>query len=456
MFNKESRKFMPFFIVPVSVFLISFCLLFGLNLVELLKSSKLAFSILISVCFGIGATVFVLFTRVKNEAKKLEKNSMISIKLIDEIRKKLDESEDLKLKYEKILEFISDIEPTVNMELFTSKILDFSLSLIPNVKFGTICTSKDGDIWSFTSVKGYNQDFLEKLRFEKKWFEYLKHKDTEIKIVENILENSRIPEHVREIIKSGLNNTPRKSIFGVFRQGKEILGFMTIDSMEDTNFSNETLEIMRFLVKITALFISIKKSYERKTIFQREVVKSMIRILELKDKYTKGHSERVAKLSVKIAQKMGLSDEEINMVYWAGIVHDIGKIGIPDEILNKPTRLTDEEYKIIKKHPVLGEQVLSQMSYLKELSVIVRHHHERWNGTGYPDGLRREEIPLLSRILAVADAFDAMTSDRSYRAALNIDKALKEIEKNAGVQFDADVVKAFFDLFSQVKEENIG
>lgn len=116
--------------------------------------------------------------------------------------------------------------------------------------------------------------------------------------------------------------------------------------------------------------------------------------------------------------------------------------------MNKPERLTDEEYEIIKRHPILGEQVINQMMYLKEFSQVIRHHHERWNGTGYPDGLKGEQIPLLSRILAVADAFDAMTSDRSYRSARSVEEALKEIYMNSGTQFDPKVVKALLDLFN--------
>jgi len=118
-------------------------------------------------------------------------------------------------------------------------------------------------------------------------------------------------------------------------------------------------------------------------------------------------------------------------------------------------KLTKEEYEIVKKHPTLGEQVINQMSYLKDLAPIVRHHHEKWDGTGYPDGLKGKEIPLLSRILAVADAFDAMTSDRSYRKALSIEEALNEIKKNSGIQFDPEIVDAFLDVLSIYEEENL-
>lgn len=172
----------------------------------------------------------------------------------------------------------------------------------------------------------------------------------------------------------------------------------------------------------------------------------MIRILEYHDPYTKGHSKNVANLASLLAEKLGLSDEIIKKTYWAALVHDIGKIVIPSSILNKEGKLTIEEFEVIKKHPVYGHDFLSTSDELKELGKYVLHHHERWDGKGYPAGLSKEDIPLISRIISVVDAWDAMRSDRPYRKGLPEEIAKKELIEHSGVQFDPNIVKAFLEI----------
>jgi len=147
-----------------------------------------------------------------------------------------------------------------------------------------------------------------------------------------------------------------------------------------------------------------------------------------------------------LAKEMSLDYETINQVYWVGLVHDIGKILVPDSILNKVGTLTDEEFEIIKKHPVWGYKTLMNSEKLNNFAKLVLHHHERWDGKGYPSGINGKQIPLVSRIIAVADSWDAMRSKRSYREPLKYEIAVMEIEKNAGTQFDPDVVRAFLSL----------
>jgi len=165
--------------------------------------------------------------------------------------------------------------------------------------------------------------------------------------------------------------------------------------------------------------------------------------LEAKDMYTKGHSQRVAEISADVAEELGLSWDSIEVIRLAGLVHDIGKIGVSETVLNKPDRLTDEEFRQIRNHCETGEHILTPIVKDKELLQVVRHHHERYDGTGYPDGITGKRMPLGARILAVADSYDAMTSKRPYRQAMCIETAISEIDRCRGTQFDPRIVNAF-------------
>jgi HD-GYP domain-containing protein (c-di-GMP phosphodiesterase class II) len=199
------------------------------------------------------------------------------------------------------------------------------------------------------------------------------------------------------------------------------------------------------------LFISytdaIKGSLENQ---MNAIVKGVVATLELKDPYTRGHSERVAAYSQILAKKIGtFTKEELTSFNYACLLHDIGKINIPDQILMKPSKLTDEEYTIIKTHPTVGSEALCGIEGLESSLDVVKYHHERWDGKGYPENLSGEEIPILARIVAVADAFDAMTSSRSYRSALALDVAYKRIIENMGTQFDPNLLSLFKEVFSE-------
>ncbi|MBA7665505.1 Cyclic di-GMP phosphodiesterase [subsurface metagenome] len=169
--------------------------------------------------------------------------------------------------------------------------------------------------------------------------------------------------------------------------------------------------------------------------------------LEAKDVYTSGHSQRVTEVSVTIAKELGLPKESLEKIRLAGLVHDIGKIGIRESVLNKPGSLTEEEYEHIKLHSETGEHILNPIVEDEEILKAVRHHHERYDGLGYPDGLKGEQIPQLARIIAVADTFDAMTSERPYRKAMSKEAACAEVERCRGTQFDPEAADAFLEVW---------
>jgi len=180
-----------------------------------------------------------------------------------------------------------------------------------------------------------------------------------------------------------------------------------------------------------------------------ETVYAFAEAIGARDCYTMGHSEKVAEYSRLIAERMGMDQQMVDLAYMCGVVHDVGKIGIPEEILNKKGPLNSEEYKLIMGHSTMGASILSHISWLEDIIPVIEAHHEKFNGTGYPVGLKGDEIPLLSRILAVADAFDAMTSDRSYRKAYPLEKALEELVRNAGIQFDPTIVEIFIEMLKE-------
>lgn len=192
---------------------------------------------------------------------------------------------------------------------------------------------------------------------------------------------------------------------------------------------------MMFVRKGYLLYLELKKTY-------KETVLALVKGIEASDPYTSGHSERVSRYARAIAESMELPMREIEKIEIAAILHDVGKIGsIYHDLIRKPSKLTPEEYKIIQKHPVWSEELVSHVSFLRgDIQRIIRHHHETYAGTGYPDGIEGDDIPLGSRIIMVADAYDAMTSDRPYRKALTHEQALEELERFSGYQFDPTIV----------------
>ena len=179
-----------------------------------------------------------------------------------------------------------------------------------------------------------------------------------------------------------------------------------------------------------------------------ETIETLRFTVEAKDTYTRGHSDRVSEYSVLLGKHLGLSEEDIHLLRVGGLFHDIGKIGVPDSILLKTSKLTDDEYSEIKNHPKIGAQILSNATLFEKAIPIVKHHHERYDGFGYPEKLSGENIPYLARIAAVADSFDAMTSKRTYRDSMPLDIVIEEIRKNKGSQFDPNIADTFLNILS--------
>lgn len=194
---------------------------------------------------------------------------------------------------------------------------------------------------------------------------------------------------------------------------------------------------------------SLSESRKKLHDYFYRAMESLVRLLEAKDAYTRGHSSRVAKYTKKIALKMNFPQEEVESLRKIAKVHDIGKLGIPKSILNKKEKLTEEDWKTIQEHPGIGEKILRPVVFNEEMLAIVRGHHERYDGKGYPDGIKGDDITISSQIVSVADTYDAMTSTRAYRLSLSKEEAIEELKKNSGIQFNSRIIEAFLKVLEQ-------
>jgi putative nucleotidyltransferase with HDIG domain len=225
--------------------------------------------------------------------------------------------------------------------------------------------------------------------------------------------------------------------------GGRVLGVISMGeerSWERSPFGPEKVELCQSIARQAAVAIENARLYEELQQSFIQTIATLAAAVEAKDPYTGGHSQSTMELAAVIARKMGLDDQEVELIRYACLLHDVGKIGISEQILGKPGPLDEEEWKIIRRHPALGANIVKRAALLQKLVPIILHHHEHYNGQGYPEGLRGENIPLKARILAVADAYQAMTSDRAYRQAMTVEQALATLRQGAGKQWDGKVV----------------
>ncbi len=392
------------------------------------------------------------FTKMSNELKHSITGSE---KVRDELAAAYEElsasNEDLEQSYQQLekmshnLEEIFATATQINQAGLKSEeeYLDFLLTMlidiIDSAEYGSVALFENGK-WHFVSAKGHDLKKLQQIDLD---VEYHLKTGT-VQIVKDILSNvSKMPEDkMKEIIKA--SKPIGHTMISELKFKNAVVGTISVDSPpKATPFTNSDLRVFEAFTNFATAFLGLKRLFKAQTEFQQKLILAMIKILEIHDPYTKGHSENVGKLSAEIAKAMGFDEEQINKIYWAGLVHDIGKINIPNTILLKSGRLTREEYDEIKKHPVWGAEILDTSDDLDIIVEAVRHHHERWDGHGYPSGLSKTVIPLYSRIIAVADTFDAMTSDRSYKKAVSEEIAIEEIQNNSGKQFDPSIVEIF-------------
>lgn len=244
--------------------------------------------------------------------------------------------------------------------------------------------------------------------------------------------------------KCGFKEIEKEILVAIpIKTDNNFMGFIFLFGMEKVNYSNDTIDFVTNISNIISVAVHNALTLTQIEDEHFETINSISEAIEARDTYTRTHGDRLIEYGALVAKEIGLGEAEIKNIRYAAVMHDVGKIGIKDSILNKTGKLTVEEYEEIKKHPEIGYNMLKKIKFLSHIAKDVLHHQERFDGKGYPNGVAGEDIPIASRIIAVIDTFDAMTTDRPYRRALPIKDALEELRKNSGTQFDPKVVEAF-------------
>lgn len=314
------------------------------------------------------------------------------------------------------------------------KIVDLSLKVVDGEECSLLLYDEDEGLFHPKIISSQHRE-----NYERRTIPALKQIFHEVVTRKEalIIHSSEHPEIAPSLICAPL--MIRNNIFGILCIRKKI---------NHESFTTKDLHYIVSLTKRASLNLENRILYESVYSNVLDTFKSLIASVQLRDHYTEEHCYRVTELSVKIAERMDCTEKEIESIKIAGMLHDVGKIAIPDNVLLKPDKLTFDEFQIIKTHPNVGDWILKPILLFDQERDVMLHHHERWDGKGYPDGLAGLNIPLLSRILTVTDSYDAMTQNRPYRSAMCLADAVAELEKNKNTQFDERIVDVFLNILS--------
>lgn len=340
-------------------------------------------------------------------------------------------------RLEHLIELTKHINSTLELEKLLDNMLKISTDMLRAEAGSILLLDQDKDELIFAAATGEKKDKL---------------KDIRVPVGEGVA--GWVARENKSVLVADAQNDPRffkkvdqktsfktTSIIAVPLITKDkLIGVVEVLNKKNGQlFNEEDRALLEAFANQAAVAIENAKLYENLNNMFLNTIKSLAAAIETKDIYTRGHSERVTKYSELIAKELGLPDNDIKDLRLAGLLHDIGKIGIDESILRKPSKLTNAEFQEIKKHPVFAANILESIPQMKEIIPVIKHHHERYDGQGYPDGLKDNDIPYFARIISIADTFDAMSSNRPYRDALPLDVCLQEIKNCSGTQFDPEI-----------------
>jgi len=336
---------------------------------------------------------------------------------------------------------------------FLVKIFDITLKLIPEAEKASLY-ELIGDKYVPVFSKGYDFKILQKLSFNKNdaFIDFDCSYASSIDAYEVYIEKrdeSKFDEEILDAFKELGTFSNFTSLYAPIQVNGLNVGLICLERFNGKGYSKTAKKVLKFYAQIISNFYTQKVIKDKEIRMSNDVVNALVSAIEVKDRYTEGHSQRVRALSLDIAEKFMLTKEEMIEISTAALLHDVGKIGIPTGILNKPGKLNTDEYNIIKQHPLHTKTILKEISGFTRIADFAYYHHERYDGKGYPEGLKGNETPFISQIIQVADAFDAMTSVRAYREALSINEALDIIKNEMGKQFNPEIAKVAIQLFSK-------
>ena len=360
----------------------------------------------------------------------------------------------LEERYQTIVDTFVDSDHLSKDEFF-KKVFESVFELIPEAEKGSYYELVDGFFHPIQS-RGYDVDILSQLEFTLEnvfiGFEVDEKESIEVYEFHNKRrDDSKFTKKEIEIFKALGTYEEFTSLYSPIQINGETVGMLCFERFDGKFYNQSAKLLLKLYVKLISNFYSQIVRREKLSHQYEEIINTMVSAIEVKDKYTEGHGKRVTQLAVGLAKHMGISGARTEVLRTAAMLHDVGKIGIHSQILTKPGKLTEEEYEIIKEHPVHTKKILSNITDFSEVVDVAYKHHEFYNGNGYPLGLAGDEIPIEAAILSLADAFDAMTADRSYRKAMSEDKALAIIAEERGRQFHPLVVDKFIDWHRNVK-----
>lgn len=373
----------------------------------------------------------------------MSKNSKIKPERIDYLEKKLNIRE-------RLIRALESVNTPFDLNTILEMLMTLANQLIDTDASSILLMDEEKGQLYFAAATGIKKNEIKKI--------YLKKGEG---IAGWVAENGK-PLHIPDVSKDKLFSKKVDQMTGFTTHSvlavplkieDKVIGVTeVVNKKKNKKFSSEDIELLEILSTAGALAIQKARLYQDLNELFISAVRAIADAIEAKDHYTRGHCERMRRFSLIIAEGLNLSEKEKKDLELSALLHDLGKIGVPDTILLKNDKPTPEEWEILKKHPVIGEEILKEIKQLKNVLPGVRYHHERYDGKGYPDGIAGENIPLMARILAVADSYDAMTSDRPYRKGLATDIAEQELIRLKGQQFDPQCIDIFLQNYEKVKK----
>ena len=402
----------------------------------------------ITTTLAVGLIFFSIFLTGKSFAQGLKQRSAELVqakkklewsnKLEKEVKLRTNELKKSKDQLSILYQISRSISSTLELDNILKVILDFSVKISGANRGSVMLFNEKKNIFSIKAAYNLSEKIIREITFAK-------DENTIGWVVKN-----KKPLYIKDL-EQDKRFSKKETVDYKIKQllmvpiiiENEVKGVISLDN---ASFTTDIINLLMSFSEQVAVAINNARLYQKIQDSYFEIVKALAQAIEAKDPYTHGHSERVMQYSLIIAKKFNLSKEEKESLRYAAILHDIGKIGVRGIILNNPGGLTVSEYDEVKKHTIIGENIIRPIELLRTIRPLIRNHHEWYNGKGYPDGLSKEDIPLGSRILAVADAYDAMKSDRPYRKAFTEEIVIQELKRGSGSQFDPKIVEIFLGI----------